>query len=109
MRLDVHQNTFETRCSAAWVSVLRNQHVGFREIGHHRTLPDVVSGGPEGRHDAGVIVYVDQSSVFKAQPVEIVRMHKKSLSVRLMTVAVFITVDNGVELPFTSDAGQDEF
>ena len=95
MRLYVHQNTFETRRSAAWVSVLRNQHVGFRKISHHRTLPDVVSDRPKGRHDAGVIVNVDQSAVCKAQKVEIARMHEKSPPVRLTTVAVFVAVNNG--------------
>ena len=108
MRLYVHKNTFETRRSAAWVSILRNQHVGFREISHHRTLPDVVSDRPKGRHDAGVIVNVDQSAVCKAQKVEIARMHEKSPPVRLTTVAVFVAVNNSVELTFTSDAGQDE-
>ena len=107
MRLDVHQNTFETRCFAAWVSVLRNQHVGFREVSHLRTLPDIVLDRPKGRHDAGVIVNVDQSAVFKAQKVEIAWMHEKSPPVRLTTVAVFVAVNNSVELTFTSDAGQE--
>ena len=35
-------------------------------------------------------------------------MHDKSLPFRLTTVAVFVAVNNGVELTFISDASQDE-